>query len=86
MTQLPLFPMVNEPIVAQTKKPTNVIRANYRFLDRNRPQQRHGRKVVRLNAPMYNTFGPCTMPPWAGTSGMSDETIAWLDEAFKEIT
>lgn len=30
------------------------------------------------------TFGPCTMPPWAGTSGYSDEDIAAIDAMFAE--
>lgn len=30
------------------------------------------------------TFGPCTMPPWAGTSGFSDEDIAELDAMFAD--
>jgi hypothetical protein len=30
------------------------------------------------------TFGPCTMPPWAGTSGFSEEDIAELDAMFTD--
>lgn len=41
-------------------------------------QQRDRQRFAELGG-IGMTFGPCTMPAWAGTSGLSDETIADLD-------
>lgn len=47
-------------------------------------QSARDRDRFRALGNIGTTFGPCTMPSWAGQSGWSDEDIAWLDEIEKE--